>query len=46
MIVEDFVIDDVVDLNSLKSTGSIKCPYCKKGRSVIYSAPAVVAYLT
>ncbi len=43
MIVEDFVIDDVVDLNSLKSTGSIKCPYCKKGRSVIYSATGMVS---
>lgn len=31
------IIDDVFDLNTLKSNGSITCPYCGKGRSYAYN---------
>ena len=43
MKIEDMIIEDVVDLNSLQATGSIKCPYCNKGRSFLYSATGMVS---
>lgn len=33
----------VVDLNSLKSTGRINCPYCNKGKIFLYSAAGMVS---
>lgn len=43
MNIEELIIEDIVDLNSLQSTGSIKCPYCSKGRSFLYSATGMMS---
>lgn len=40
MKIEALVIDDVVDLNSLNSIGSIPCPYCHKAHAVMYGGAA------
>lgn len=37
------IIDDVVDLNTLISTGSIKCPYCGKSRSDMFGTSGLAS---
>lgn len=32
------IIDNTVDLNSLEATDIIKCPYCGKGKTYVYTA--------
>ena len=39
----DLVIEDIVDLNSLEATDTIKCPYCGKGKIYVYSATGMVS---
>jgi hypothetical protein len=43
MQIEALIIDDVVDLNSLPSTGSIPCPYCGKASSVMYGTKGLAS---
>ncbi len=38
------VVDDVVDLNSLDSDGSISCPYCQKSSAFLYGASGMISH--
>lgn len=38
-------MDEIVDLNDYNMNGSIKCPYCEKGKDYLYNAKGKVSHL-
>jgi len=37
-------VDCLVNLNDLESSGIIKCPYCEKGREILYNASGMSSH--
>lgn len=40
----ELIIDDVVDLNTLRTDGSIACPYCQKSKAFLYGASGMISH--